>query len=670
SDCFDTDVSESIQHDLFSSGYQDGHPPSLAFDGSLETSWRDACLACPGGLSWLALSLVSSVRIRCIRLFQDASFSRLASAVVLESWNSSDWIVESTFADLQGGAWGKYNLRWESPAARNRWRFVLATPNISLAIAELAFFADLGCSQPIAGIPIASATRIGALLMKLLSEFELVLKNLHPAPIFGRIDVEFARFAGLLVLHQDFGCRFLWSFVMVSADRDGDALGVVLRMFSWWILPFSLRSAEASAHCWDSSFSADRCCPGFGGDPSCWHGHRSWHFCCLSDGDIYDYSKLSGSLAQAPALHWDKIDVDCLGRRTWENLAYLLNADASLKSGPDVLEEEVVAQEELVGFIMAVSRHVFAIPYLGWLDCPVGLLSLAGYLFAHEAEGNWRSAFKHMYRSIPLDLMLASRWPIFQQLADVNFREARRSSLPVQSPRTSALYGLRFMHIPKTGGMTVTSYAARHGLLVWLSPFEAKGIACQAKFHCSADFWPFLSKDTFCFARNPYSRVVSAARHRGITNATQLNSWVRVHVGNAWRDRDVRNHNIVLPVSAFITTRTGERMCSNVLRTEGLASSFCYFLSQRDPSVDLSACWSELEFFSPDQARRHSLTAGDLSNKSIALINKVFEKDFYEFGYTMWGRKRIVQLLIWHSANQTTFEHGQSDDKPCGYSIL
>jgi len=162
SDCFDTGVSETIQHDLFSSGYQDGHPPSLAFDGSLETSWRDACLACPGGLSWLALSLVSSVRIRCIRLFQDASFSRLASAVVLESWNSSDWIVESTFADLQGGAWGKYNLRWESPAAQNRWRFVLATPNISLAVAELAFFADLGCSQPIAGIPIASATRIGA----------------------------------------------------------------------------------------------------------------------------------------------------------------------------------------------------------------------------------------------------------------------------------------------------------------------------------------------------------------------------------------------------------------------------------------------------------------------------------------------------------------------------
>ncbi|CAE7359971.1 unnamed protein product, partial [Symbiodinium necroappetens] len=34
-----------------------------------------------------------------------------------------------------------------------------------------------------------------------------------------------------------------------------------------------------------------------------------------------------------------------------------------------------------------------------------------------------------------------------------------------------------------------------------------------------------------------------------------------------------------------------------------LASSFCYFLSQRDPSVDLSTCWSELEFFSPDQDR-------------------------------------------------------------------
>ena len=430
-----------------------------------------------------------------------------------------------------------------------------------------------------------------------------------------------------------------------------------------------LIGAEAFSHCWESSVSADRCCHGFGGDPSCWQGLRSWHFCCLSDGDIYDYSKLAGSLTLAPALHLDVIDVDCLGRRTWENLAYLLNADASLKAGPDVLEEEAVAQEDLVPYIMSVSRHVFSIPYLGWLDCPVGLLSLAGYLFAHDAEGNWQSAFEHMYQAIPLSLIIASRWPTFQQLSDVNFREARRSGLPVHSPRTSALYGLRFMHIPKTGGMTITSYAARHGLLVWLSPFEAKGIACQAKFHCSADFWPFMSKDTFCFARNPYSRVVSAARHRGITNASQLNSWVRLHVRNAWRDRDVRNHNIVLPVSAYITTRTGERKCSNVLRTEGLASSFCSFLSQRDPSVDMVACWSEMEFFSPDQARRHTLTAGDLSNNSIALINRVFEMDFYEFGYTMWGRKRKVQLMMWHSANHATFEHEQSDDEPFVYSL-
>ncbi|CAE7737295.1 Cacna1c [Symbiodinium sp. CCMP2592] len=242
----------------------------------------------------------------------------------------------------------------------------------------------------------------------------------------------------------------------------------------------------------------------------------------------------------------------------------------------DELHEDIAINKELF-LIMLQDRGVHSL--MDELDIPP-----ERYLFAADAEGTWQSVLEHMYQSPGLTVY----------------------------PRASALYNLRFMHIPKTGGMT-------------------------AKFHCSADYWPFVSEDTFCFARNPYARVVSAARHRGITNASQLNTWVQVNVRNAWRDRDVRNHNIVLPVSAFITTRSGERMCSSVLRTESLASSLCHFLSQREPLLDVAACSSEVEFFSREGlTRRHRLSARDLSNRSIALINNVFEMDFYEFGYKMW----------------------------------
>ena len=432
--------------------------------------------------------------------------------------------------------------------------------------------------------------------------------------------------------------------------RAGSILIVIVQI----CLPSAAKVGNPA--CWDHEVTYDRCCTGFGGNPACWgvgslgSARRSWSRCCLIDasGLTIDLPDVAAALVEAPAPDLDPSRVDCVGRYTWEKLAHLLNSAAALNSQKHsytsmrqgsfgTLEEASMSEH-----IMGMSSLVFAKHDLGWFDCPCGLLSLVAWMYIQRSDSLWQAAFEHMFRLIPVSLIASSRWPVFRQLAVLNLRTARKFGLSTETPRASPLYSLRFMHIPKTGGMSVTAYSVRHGLMIWESHLENQyglGKRCRAEFHCSADWWPYDHEDTFCTARNPYTRVVSAARHRGVTNASKLNSWVRANVRNAWKDRDLRNHNIVLPATAFMTTTGGQRMCANVLKTEHLTTSFCAFLLKRDPSFDEAACVSEMEFFSPAGRSRHSVTTADLSNSSILLINRVFEMDFKEFGYRMSQRR-------------------------------
>eukprot|EP00913_Durusdinium_trenchii_P000005 g4.t2 len=155
--CGAADLAKDFANEL------DDYPPELVRDGNFSTSWADSCFACNGGSSWLAMSFSLARGLQCVRLYQAESFNFLSSIVSLESWNGSAWITESTYAELQGGAWGRYNRRWANPTSGDRWRFVLVTAS-PLAIADLRFFSDLACSNTLTGIPIASATSRGAAL--------------------------------------------------------------------------------------------------------------------------------------------------------------------------------------------------------------------------------------------------------------------------------------------------------------------------------------------------------------------------------------------------------------------------------------------------------------------------------------------------------------------------
>lgn len=75
--------------------------------------------------------------------------------------------------------------------------------------------------------------------------------------------------------------------------------------------------------------------------------------------------------------------------------------------------------------------------------------------------------------------------------------------------------------------------------------------------------------------RNPYARVISAVNWMASWGAwsgekRDLNGWVLEHVGNALKNMDKADNNMVLPCWYFIHNSQGEAVIQHVLRFENL----------------------------------------------------------------------------------------------------
>ncbi|CAE8684495.1 unnamed protein product, partial [Polarella glacialis] len=69
-DCGDPDLIKTQRSRVFSSGYMDNFPPTLASDGNEITAWLAACDGCAGGTSWIGAAFISIQTVRCLRIYQ------------------------------------------------------------------------------------------------------------------------------------------------------------------------------------------------------------------------------------------------------------------------------------------------------------------------------------------------------------------------------------------------------------------------------------------------------------------------------------------------------------------------------------------------------------------------------------------------------------------------
>jgi hypothetical protein len=228
---------------------------------------------------------------------------------------------------------------------------------------------------------------------------------------------------------------------------------------------------------------------------------------------------------------------------------------------------------------------------------------------------------------------------------------------------------LEFVHITKTGGTAIERAGAQTGILWGACHFLGNMSSCAYskpdwriqqisipnEFQSAkrtADPWhfppaylkePYMygNATLFSVVRNPYDRVISEFycpwrgydydyRHKHnapLPNPSILNSWIQKQI----RDSSDRPRTHFYPQHHYLyNDHNGTLYVDHVLRLETLAVDFGALMSEWNLNVTL-----EKVNVAHVAVGNMKLTAEDLSNTTIALVNSFYAKDFKLLGYDM-----------------------------------
>ena len=270
--------------------------------------------------------------------------------------------------------------------------------------------------------------------------------------------------------------------------------------------------------------------------------------------------------------------------------------------------------------------------------------------------------------------------PQVQQQRTLNFKPKRTNE-----PRTWEIMGnatrpLNFVHIPKAGGTSIFMVAAANGLS-WgdcLFPSHWRHKNCPNTTNVGtwpdhpyqAPWWhtppqnlptdknPYQNHDTYAVVRNPYDRAVSeyyyycSFHHRqcfGQDNADTPDRMNRMLQRFLWAAlRAPANSTDYyqafghwIPQYDYVYNQQGERLIQHVLHNEHLNEDFPALLRAYG-----------LNFTLPQQRSRsrHNLGAklstADLTDKTMKLIDLLFEQDFALGNYEMLTGKVMASTPV------------------------
>ena len=182
---------------------------------------------------------------------------------------------------------------------------------------------------------------------------------------------------------------------------------------------------------------------------------------------------------------------------------------------------------------------------------------------------------------------------------------------------------LKFIHITKTGGTSIENIAKSHNILWgrfhkeyghWHEIFKQKSIIFKNKY------------DWFVVVRNPYERIVSEFYCKWGTNI-KINKY---HISklefNYFIQKYIIYRNRVGGYGHYIEQYKYIDDVSNIqiLKFENLKEEFNNLMNKYSLNMKLTR---------HDNKGILKFTIDSLSQESIKLINKVYEKDFKMFGY-------------------------------------
>lgn len=191
-----------------------------------------------------------------------------------------------------------------------------------------------------------------------------------------------------------------------------------------------------------------------------------------------------------------------------------------------------------------------------------------------------------------------------------------------------------FVHVPKTGGTSVEDYLIRRFGPLALNDVNKRGGVTgtgliTAVNHLSAidlqEMIPAQSILTFAVVRNPLTRLLSEySWQRGASFMSRLSfsTWLRVMVHACAREARVYGNHI----------RPQDQMVPEGVEVFRLEDGFDGLLARLDAVTGTRRPDLEIGHFKPRAQGRETVR---VHRQDVALIQRVYARDYARFGYTM-----------------------------------
>jgi hypothetical protein len=283
----------------------------------------------------------------------------------------------------------------------------------------------------------------------------------------------------------------------------------------------------------------------------------------------------------------------------------------------------------------------------------------------------------------------------------------RQPTVQPTNQHSRSLRRLEFLHIPKTGGTAMETLAAQHnltwGMCHFVSP-ELSLVMSNNETHCPANYngwkawrgsidlqyhecpwWhtpaqyfeqdkipinPYADADLFAVVRNPYDRILSHYYYiHGIKKSTveeansvaELNSLLNhrlTHVMDGRREgymgQNVSGNRPYFMFAGHFIPQYDyvfdyrRRMVEHVIKFENLTAEFDELMKE----YNLSFLKLPQKRFKQSVSKQ--LGVYNISKPNLQMIEQLFARDFYEFGYDMISD--IISDQIYDHTNQAIIQ--------------
>jgi hypothetical protein len=191
-----------------------------------------------------------------------------------------------------------------------------------------------------------------------------------------------------------------------------------------------------------------------------------------------------------------------------------------------------------------------------------------------------------------------------------------------------------FIHIPKNAGSFIEELGLKNGY--YWGKYHATMKKRNKNELCSKWHIPYrqmknntrnhYSGTNFCIIRSPYDRIVSEYKYvnrfnKDSLSKDNLNKFVYSLADKIKKDKNSQDCHL-LPQTDYVYDENGKQICNYIMDFENLERDI-YNLN-----INENLGLTNLDFKKENDTSFSTLSRADLDEKSIAIINEIYQKDF------------------------------------------